>query len=84
MFSFSRFSLDLIDWVASDIIAARMERGRLVRQEAATLIERCGSTAFETAQRIAQLARQGGDVQATKLWLDVAAEVARRDAKRRR
>ncbi len=84
MFSFSRFSFDLIEWVASDVILARIERRRLARQEAASLIEQSGPEAFAAAQQVAELARQRGDAEATQLWLNVAAEIARRDAKRRR
>ena len=84
MFSFSRFSVDLIELVASDFLEKHVKRRRLVKQEAVALIEQSGPTAFETAQNVAKLAREGGDVEATKLWLDVAAEIARRDAKRRR
>lgn len=84
MFSFHRFSFDLIEWVMSDVLEARMERRRLIKQEAANLIERSGPGAFDVAQNVAQLARQRDDVEATKLWLDIAREIARRDAKLRR
>lgn len=48
------------------------------------MIDQSGPAAFEAAQQVALLARQSGDVKATKLWLDIAAEIARRDAKIRR
>lgn len=84
MFSLYRFSFDLIELVMSDALVAGLERRRIVKQEAATLIERSGPAAFGIAQDVAQLARQRDDVDATKLWLDVAREIARRDAKSRR
>ncbi|WP_069881525.1 hypothetical protein [Bosea sp. BIWAKO-01] len=56
-----------------------LDRHQLVRQEAGALIKRAGPSAFETAQQIALLARQRGDKRATKLWLDVAREIARRE-----
>jgi hypothetical protein len=84
MFSLPRFSFDLLEEVASDFLATHIERHKLVRQEAVGLIEQSGPAAFETAQQIALLARQRNDVKSTKLWLDVAAEIARRDAKNRR
>lgn len=84
MFSLYRFSFDLIELVMSDALAGGIERRQLVKREAANLIERSGSGAFDVAQNVAQLARQRDDVDATKLWLDVAREIARRDAKSRR
>ncbi|BCB19540.1 hypothetical protein [Bosea sp. ANAM02] len=84
MFSLYRFAFDLIELVTSDALAAGMERRQLVKREAATLIERCGSGAFDIAQNVVQLARRRDDADATKLWLDVAREIARRDAKSRR
>ncbi|MCA0418181.1 MAG: hypothetical protein LCH80_05585 [Proteobacteria bacterium] len=84
MFSLYRFSFDLIELVTSDALAGGIERRQLVKREATNLIERSGSGAFDVAQNVAQLARQRDDVDATKLWLDVAREIARRDAKSRR
>lgn len=79
-----RFSLDLLEWVASCFLERHMDRRKLVRQEATGMIDQSGPAAFEAAQQVALLARQSGDVKATKLWLDIAAEIARRDAKIRR
>lgn len=84
MFSLARFSFDLLEQVSSDFLATHIERRKLIRQEAVSLIEQSGPAAFEAAQQVALLARQRNDVKSTKLWLDVAAEIARRDAKNRR
>lgn len=84
MFSLARLSFDLLETVAFGFLETHMERRKLIKQEAVALIEQAGPGAFEAAQQVAQLARQRGDVKATKLWLEVAAEVARRDAKDRR
>ena len=84
MFSFSRFSFDLLEDVAFGFLEKHVERRKLIKQEAVALIGQAGPGAFEAAQQVAQLARQRGDVKATKLWLEIAAEIARRDAKGQR
>ncbi|MGO4406944.1 hypothetical protein AB4Z10_22115 [Bosea sp. RAF48] len=71
-----------LDW-AEALVEGRLARRRLARREAAALIKRAGSSAFEAAQQIALLARQRGDKQATELWLEVAREITRRDASKR-
>jgi len=84
MFYFSQFWLDLIESAGSELLLRHFGRQRIARQEALGLIEKSGPGAFAAAQQVAELARQRGDVEATKLWLNVAAEIARRDAKGRR
>ena len=71
--------LQLLQDIASFGAEYFLERHVLVREEASALIKRAGPSAFETAQQIAQLARQNGDKRATNLWLDVAREIARRE-----
>ena len=75
MFDVLQFLNDIASW-GGEYFA---DRHKLVRQEAGALIKRAGPSVFETAQQIALLARQRGDKRATKLWLDVAREIARRE-----
>lgn len=70
--------LDLLDFVAA-FAEGRLERHRLVKREAATLIREAGTSALEAAQRIADLARQRGDRRAMMLWLDVVREIAKQE-----
>ena len=84
MISLSRLSFDLLEDAAFGFLEKHVERRKLIKQEAVALIEQAGPGAFEAAQQVARLARQRRDMKATKLWLEIAAEIARRDAKGRR
>jgi hypothetical protein len=56
----------------------RVERRWLVKREAKALLRRdCGS-AYDTAQRVADLARTRSDPKTAKLWDDIALEMARK------
>ncbi len=70
--------LDLLGFVAA-FAEGRLERHRLVKREAATLIREAGTSVLEAAQRIADLARQRGDRRAMMLWLDVVREIAKQE-----
>ncbi|WP_293801118.1 hypothetical protein [uncultured Bosea sp.] len=84
MSSLFQLSVELFGWMAPEFLERHVERRKLIRQETVALIAQAGPGAFDAAQQVAQLARRRGDVKATKLWLDIATEVVRRDAKGRR
>jgi len=77
MFSFVQACIDWTELLIEGVI----ERRRLAKHEATALIDQVGPSAFDTAQQIAQLTRQRGDKGATAHWLQVAKEIARREAR---
>lgn len=80
MFSPAQFWWEVAGWIAGYYFYWR----HVVREEAATLIERQGPSAAETARQVARLARARQDRRSTWLWEAVAREITRRQAAKER